>query len=305
MENAWEMIRSSEYSDSVQNVYSSEFYKYYKENPDSDLGEKAFRHAFTMWGNTGNSEYLNEALQTLDYDSELWRFIIIPMANIYASNQDLEMSEYYTLLGHLSENLTESKSKSEVLLELLRRKTDQGDINDEAVKLAREIVELNANEIYVSLGLGFLHELESLNIGQKAPDFKYQTIDGDEISLSSLEGQFVILEFWATWCGPCIPEIPHLKSLYKSYKNDDFTVVGISLDREKESLLNFIKEREIEWPQIYVEDGWEGKLARSYNVSGIPKMYLLDPEGIIIGRDLRGEAMVSKVDSLMVGNSNN
>ena len=299
MNKAWEEIRGSEKSDSLQNVYSSEFYKYYKEDPDTETGKKAFVQAFLMWGNTGKSEYLNEALQTLDNDSELWRLIILPMANIYGRNQELEMSEYYDLLEYLSENLTESKSRSEVLLKLLRRKSDQKDPKNEAVGLARELVELNAHEFYVTQGLGFLHEFESLNIGQKAPDFEFQTIDGDDISLSSLEGQYVILEFWATWCGPCIPEIPHLKSLYESYQNDEFTVIGISLDRDKEILMKFIEDREMEWPQIYIEDGWEGELLRLFNVSGIPRMYLLDPEGTIIGRDLRGEEMISKVESLI------
>lgn len=304
MDQAWEKIRHSENSDSLQNVYSLKFYKYYKENPDTETGGKAFRQAFTMWGNTGKSDLLNEALENLDKDSELWRFIILPMANIYARNKELEMSEYYNFLENLSENLTEPKSRSEVILELLRRKADQDDSKNEAVELARELVELDALEIYVSLGLGFLHEFESLNIGQKAPNFKFQTVNGDDISLSNLKGQFVILEFWATWCGPCIPEIPHLKYLYENYQNSGFTIVGISLDEDRETLMNFIEDREIPWPQIYVEDGWEAELSRMYNVSGIPRMYLLDPDGNIIERDLRGEEMVSKVESLIAEQQN-
>ncbi|MFP8490012.1 TlpA family protein disulfide reductase [Gracilimonas sp. Q87] len=299
MNQAWDKIRQSENSDSLQNVYSSEFYTYYKENPDTETGGKAFGQAFLMWGNTGKSEFLSEAFQTLDYDSELWRLIILPISSIYARNQELGMSEYYDLLEYLSENLTESKSRSEVLLELLRRKSDQEGSKNEAVELARELVELDAHEFYVRQGLGFLHEFESLNIGQKAPDFEFQTLDGNKISPSSLEGQYVILEFWATWCGPCLPEIPHLKDLYENYQNNGFTIVGISLDRDKDTLMDFIGEREMQWPQIYVEDGWEGELARLFNVSGIPRMYLLDPEGVIIGRDLRGEEMVSKVESLI------
>jgi len=304
MRSAWEKIREAEFSDSLQNAYATEFYYYFKENQESETAGKALGQAFMMWGNTGKSDFLNEALQTLNYDSESWRLIILPMSNIYARNQELEMSEYYDLLEYLSENLTESKSRSEVLLELLRRKSDREDSKNEAVELARELVELDADQFYVTQGLGFLHEFESLNIGQKAPDFEFQTIDGDNISLSSLEGQFVILEFWATWCGPCIPEIPHLKDLYKNYQNNDFTIVGISLDRDKETLINFIDEREMEWPQIYIEDGWEGELPRLFNVSGIPRMYLLDPEGNIVGRDLRGEEMISKVESIIAEQQN-
>ena len=304
MNRAWEDIREAEFSNSLQNAYSTEFYYYYKENPESETGEKAFGQAFLMWGNTGKSDYLSEALLTLDYKSELWRLIILPMSNIYARNEELDMSDYYDLLYYLSDNLEDQKSRSEVLLELLRWRSAQEEKQSEAVELARELVEMDADEFYVNQGLGYLHDFESLNVGQKAPSFELQTIDGDYISLSSLEGQYVIIEFWATWCGPCIPEIPHLKSLYETYQNDGFTVVGISLDRDIETLTDFIEEREMEWPQIYIEDGWEGEVPRLFNVSGIPRMYLLDPEGKIIARDLRGEEMVSKVENLMAEQQN-
>lgn len=221
------------------------------------------------------------------------------MSNIFAKDEELSMSEYYDLLHYLSDNLEDQKSRSEVLLELLRWRSAQEDKKSEAVELARELVELDADEFYVNKGLGYLHEFESLNIGQKAPDFTAQTIDGQEISSTDLEGQIVILEFWATWCGPCLPEIPHLKYLYEKYQDNGFTVVGISLDRDKETLVNFIDENEIQWPQVYVEDGWESDLPRKYNVTGIPNMYLLDADGKIIEKNIRGEEMVSTIDNLI------
>lgn len=299
MNKAWQEIQEAEMSYSLQDIYSVEFYNYYLENQDTETGGKAFAQAFTMWGNTGNSSYVNEALETLEYDSELWRMIILPMGGIYFKNEDLGISKYYELLEYLAENLSEPKSRSEVLLELLRRESRQDDSKETAIELARELVELNAHEFYVNQGLGFLHEFESLNIGQKAPDFEAETLNGDQISLSHLKGQYVLLEFWATWCGPCIPEIPHLKSLYEDYQNENFSIVGISLNRDKDTLVDFINEREMQWPQIYVEDGWESELPRLFNVAGIPRMYLLDPDGNILERDLRGEEMISKVESLM------
>jgi peroxiredoxin len=285
----------------LQNAYSVEFYEYYKNNPKTRTGEKALSEAFMMWGNTGKSEFMNEAVRTLDYSSDLWRMILQPMQNIYGRNEELDISEYYDLIENLSDNLEDSQSRSEALVILLRKKSEQEESKEEAVKLARTLVELNAHEFYVRQGLGYLHEFESLNIGQRAPDFNFQSIDGDEISLGSLQGQYTILEFWATWCGPCIPEIPHLKSLYEKYGDDGFTIIGISLDRDKDTLVDFIAERDMVWPQIYVSDGWEAELPRLFNVSGIPRMYLLDPDGIIIDRDLRGDEMVSKIESLMDG----
>lgn len=299
MRNAWEDIRESEFSDSLQNMYSEKLFEYYLKNPSTKTGENAFAQAFMMWGNTGNSDHLSKAFDTLNYNAELWRMIIMPLGNIYHRNEDLGAQAYNELLEYLSTRLTDAKSKSEVLLAQLRGSSRE-DIPDEtAIEIARQLVELDADEFYVNQGLGFLHELESLNIGQKAPDFQAHTIDGQELSLADLVGQYVLLEFWATWCGPCLPEIPHLKSLHENYDQDNFKIVGISLDRDKETLIDFIQDREMTWVQIFEEDGWEGELPRLYNVAGIPRMYLLDPNGIIIEKDLRGEEMISKVESLI------
>lgn len=299
MRTAWEDIQESGFSDSLQNIYSEMFFEYYLNNPSTKTGEKAFAQAFLMWGNTGNSDHVSKALSTLNYNSELWRMIINPLGNIFHRNDDLEAQAYNELLKYLSTRLTEPKSKSAVLLTQLRINSRKDEPNETSIEIARQLVELDANEFYVNQGLGFLHELESLNIGQKAPDFHAHTIDGQKLSLTDLEGQYVLLEFWATWCGPCIPEIPHLKSLHENYGRDNLKIVGISLDRDEETLIDFIQDREITWVQIFEEDGWQGELTRLFNVSGIPRMYLLDPEGIIVGRDLRGEEMVSKVEDLM------
>ena len=211
----------------------------------------------------------------------------------------MDSADLPELLDYLTENLLEPKSRSEVLLVMLRMKSRQDKYRDEAVQIARELVEMDADDFYVTQGLGFLHELESLNIGQKAPEFEAQTIHGEYVSLESLEGNYVLMEFWATWCGPCMPEIPHLKTLHEKYHDSNFIVLGFSLDRDRGTLTRYIEEERMEWPQIYLEDGWDGELARQFNVSGIPRMYLLDPEGTIIARDLRGEEMVSEIDRLL------
>jgi thiol-disulfide isomerase/thioredoxin len=125
------------------------------------------------------------------------------------------------------------------------------------------------------------------------------TLDGSEISLSGLQGNYVLMEFWATWCGPCIPEIPYLKQLHESYGDQNFKIVGVSLDRDKDTLREFIAEREMNWPQIFEEDGWEDEITRAFNVAGIPRMYLIGPEGTIIAKDLRGEEMVAEVRNLL------
>lgn len=297
MSNAWDRIRDTENSDSLQNVYSEEFYKYYQQHPQTKTGKDALSQAFMMWGNTGNAKYMNDALESLGYDSKVWGKIISSLGNIYYRNDSLDVETYDNLLVDLKDRLTDPVSKSGVIYRLLRAKSK--DDKNEAKKLAQELVEINASEFFVDKGLGYLHELESLNVGQQAPEFSAQTIEGKDISLSDLNGQYVLLDFWATWCGPCLPEIPHLKALQNKYEDANFKIVGISLDRQKSDLTDFVDERNIDWPQILETEGWDGKIIELYNVVGIPRTYFINPQGDIVAKDLRGEEMVKEIETHM------
>ncbi len=133
---------------------------------------------------------------------------------------------------------------------------------------------------------------KTLAPGKPAPDFEEMKPDGTTMKLSDLRGQVVLLDFWASWCGPCRRENPNVVRLYEKYKEQGFTVMSVSLDKDKTRWLAAIEQDHLSWPN-HVSDlnQWSSKVARLYDVSGIPFTVLIDREGNIIQTNLRGEAL--------------
>jgi len=132
-----------------------------------------------------------------------------------------------------------------------------------------------------------------------AIDFEAVDISGKKIKLSEFKGKVVILDFWATWCPPCIKEIPHLKKLYSTYKDEDFEIVSIALERKpREYALNFVKENKMNW--VHVIDKDKGReIATEYKIRYIPTMYVIDKNGEIDASGLRGEKLGQKIAELL------
>lgn len=136
-----------------------------------------------------------------------------------------------------------------------------------------------------------------LRLGKKALDFNAKTIDGSEIDFpKSFPGKVVMLDFWATWCGPCIGEIPHMKEAYANWHDKGFEILGVNFDSANmdEKLAAFLSENELPWPQIYEGKGWETTIGKQHDVSGIPFVLLVDGDtGEILGtsRELRGPGL--------------
>lgn len=136
-----------------------------------------------------------------------------------------------------------------------------------------------------------------LRLGKKALEFNAKTIDGSEIDFpKSFPGKVVMLDFWATWCGPCIGEIPHMKEAYANWHDKGFEILGINFDSANmdEKLAEFLSENELPWPQVYEGKGWETTIGKQHDVSGIPFVLLVDGDtGEILGtsRELRGPSL--------------
>lgn len=147
----------------------------------------------------------------------------------------------------------------------------------------------------------YLTALDNSAVGKQFIDVKGKTPEGKEVALSDYagKGKYVLIDFWASWCGPCIKEMPTVVEAYKKYSPKGFEVVGISLDQDGEAWAKSIKDLNITWPQMSDLKGWQSELSAPYGVRSIPHTILLDQDGKIIEKNLRGEELLSKLEELM------
>jgi len=144
-----------------------------------------------------------------------------------------------------------------------------------------------------------LKNAKATAIGTQAPEFSGPTPDGDQLALNEVKGKVTLIDFWAAWCKPCRMENPNIVSVYQKYKDKGLNVVGVSLDRKKEDWLNAIESDGLEWNHISHLQYFQDPIAQLYNVNAIPAAFLLDENGVIIAKDLRGPALEEKVAELL------
>jgi thiol-disulfide isomerase/thioredoxin len=137
------------------------------------------------------------------------------------------------------------------------------------------------------------------SLGKEPLDLKFQAVDGTAVDLAKLRGKVVLLDFWATWCGPCRMEIPNVVATYKGLHSQGFEIIGISLDQNKEQMVNFTKAAGMTWPEYFDGKSWANEISTRYGINAIPAAWLLDKKGIVRSTEARAGNLEQQVKRLL------
>jgi len=199
-----------------------------------------------------------------------------------ALKKERQKVEEQYLLGHTA---------SLVSLEWLKTAGFEQQEKSRAIRLFGQLSEDLRNSPMGRAYAGLIKEAVSVEIGSLAPDFTAKDLEGKLVALSSFRGKYVLLDFWASWCVPCRKENPNVLKAFNNYKDKNFSILAFSLDEAQAAWSKAVKQDGLPWTQVSDLAGWGSQVARMYGISAIPANVLIDPQGKIIARDLRGESL--------------
>ncbi len=180
-------------------------------------------------------------------------------------------------------------SLGDVMESAERAESSGGDIPAWIAKAEKHLKEHPQGEMNKMVEMKLKDVKASAEVRGKPLDLKFTAVDGREVDVSKLQGKVVLIDFWATWCGPCVAELPNVLKAYKELHPKGFEIVGISLDSDKAKLEAFVKKEGMEWPQYYDGKGWQNEISTKYGIHSIPAMWLVNKKGMVVSTNARGD----------------
>jgi len=165
--------------------------------------------------------------------------------------------------------------------------------------LARKFERERPDSPHAQAFVGRINRIRGVMVGGMAPEITLTDTSGNTVPLSSLRGKYVLIDFWASWCGPCRQENPNVVRMYNKFKDKGFTIYSVSLDQAKENWLRAIRNDHLTWTHVSDLKFWQSAAAQLYGVNAIPATFLLDKDGKIIAKNLRGAELEQKLDEIL------
>ncbi len=271
-------------------AFIQELAEYIRKNPKAEDRDQAYAALFNKaiehdWFNA--TEELGQQYLKSDPDGPVKALaqIILTMARAQAGQFDLALQRFRELMQGLGQNEQEEFATS------FSENLATAAVTAGEFAAAREVYPTLLSRFSDSPNLRqkVQAELKRLDkVGKPAPAFAAEDIKGQPVRLAAYRGKYVLVDFWATWCAPCVAELPRLQAAYRAYHGAGFEIIGVSLDENKTAVADFAKVRKLAWPQLHNATS-SADLVDLFGVISIPAAYLIDPEGTIVRLDLRGK----------------